>query len=63
MNPSSADEDFSPLKEQLAQMKREGRHDEVLRLQADIKKQVSNFFVFFVVRYRVFKIFVYLLDR
>jgi hypothetical protein len=42
MNSSSADEDFSPLKEQLAQMKREGRHDEVLRLQADIKKQIDD---------------------
>ncbi len=42
MNPATGEEDFNVLKEQMAQMKREGRHEDALLLQANIKQQVRR---------------------
>lgn len=35
-----AADEFEPIKNEIMQLKREGRHQDVLRLQADMKQQV-----------------------
>eukprot|EP00349_Pseudokeronopsis_sp_Brazil_P009902 CAMPEP_0202976070 /NCGR_PEP_ID=MMETSP1396-20130829/74170_1 /ASSEMBLY_ACC=CAM_ASM_000872 /TAXON_ID= /ORGANISM="Pseudokeronopsis sp., Strain Brazil" /LENGTH=135 /DNA_ID=CAMNT_0049712737 /DNA_START=25 /DNA_END=428 /DNA_ORIENTATION=- len=42
VNPTRGDDDFKELKDELAQMKREGRHEDVLRLHATIKQQIDE---------------------
>lgn len=40
MNPTVAEDEFEALRSEIAQMKREGRQEDVLRLHATLKQQV-----------------------
>lgn len=41
MNPTVAEDEFEALRSEIAQMKREGRQEDVLRLHATLKQQVK----------------------
>lgn len=42
MNPTVAEDEFEALRSEIAQMKREGRQEDVLRLHATLKQQVRS---------------------